>query len=136
MHDIARVAAFTGIILIIVEATAGNYIGLMSTKVRVINHIRAFFYLSSLLWYFAITNISKSRVIQNLHNLVSLCIREWLELPTSATLSGIISWTKPLNQWRLVVFFAGGQVFEKLGVVENILGSYTQKIALDSFTSR
>ena len=38
------------------------------------------------------------------------------------------------KQWRLVVFFAGGgQVFEKLGVVENILGSHTpKKITLDS----
>ena len=35
-------------------------------------------------------------------------------------------------QWRLVVFFAGGQ---KLGVVENISRSHTQKMTLDSITS-
>ena len=33
-------------------------------------------------------------------------------------------------------FSLGGQVFEKLGVVENIIGSHTQKITLDSIISR
>ena len=45
---------------------------------------------SKVSWDFTVTNISKSWVVQNLDNLVSRYIREWLELPISATLSSII----------------------------------------------
>ena len=45
--------------------------------------------LSKASWDFTVTNISKTWVIQNLKNIISRYIREWLELPISATLSGI-----------------------------------------------
>ena len=46
--------------------------------------------LSKVSWNFTVTNISKTWVIQNLDYLVSRYIREWLDLPIYATLSGII----------------------------------------------
>ena len=46
--------------------------------------------LSKASWDFTITNISKTWVIQNLDNIVSRYIREWLDFPISTTLSGII----------------------------------------------
>ena len=47
--------------------------------------------LSKASWDFTVTTISKTWIIHNLDNLVSHYIREWLELPISATLSRIIS---------------------------------------------
>ena len=46
--------------------------------------------LSKASWDFTVSNISKTWVVQNLDNIVSRYIREWLELPISATLSGLI----------------------------------------------
>ena len=46
--------------------------------------------LSKASWDFTVTYISKTWVIQNLDNIVSRYIREWLELPICATWSGII----------------------------------------------
>ena len=41
-------------------------------------------------WNVTVSNISKTWVIQNLDNIVSRYIREWLELPIIATLIGLI----------------------------------------------
>ena len=43
---------------------------------------------------------------------------------------------KCTDQWRLVVFFAGGASLRNTGCGQNILGSHTQKMTLDSITSR
>ena len=56
------------------------------------NNLRLYqaYLLSKVSWDFTVTNISKTWVIQNLDNLVSRYIREWLDLPIFATLSSII----------------------------------------------
>ena len=48
------------------------------------------YFLSKISWDFKVTNTSKTWVIQHLDELVSRYIREFLKLPISATLSGII----------------------------------------------
>ena len=46
--------------------------------------------LSKVSWHFTVADLPKTWVVQNLDNLVSNYIRQWLDLPVSATLSGII----------------------------------------------
>ena len=48
------------------------------------------FVLSKVSWHFTVAGLSKTRVTENLDNLVSKYIRRWLDLPVSATLSSII----------------------------------------------
>ena len=42
-----------------------------------------------IIWHFTVANLPKTWVVQNLDNLASNYIRQWLDLPISATLSGI-----------------------------------------------
>ena len=48
------------------------------------------FALSKVSWHFTVAYLSKTWVTENLDNLVSKYIRQWLDLPISATLSSII----------------------------------------------
>ena len=48
------------------------------------------FVLSKVSWHFTVADLSKTWVTENLDNLVSKSIRQWLDLPISATLSSII----------------------------------------------
>ena len=48
------------------------------------------FVLSKIAWHFTIADIGKTWVTENIDNLVSQYIRQWLELPISATLSSLI----------------------------------------------
>ena len=48
------------------------------------------FALSKVSWHFTAADLSKTCVTENLDNLVSKYIRQWLDLPISATLSSII----------------------------------------------
>ena len=48
------------------------------------------FVLSKLSWHFTIANLGKTWVVENIDNLVSKYIRQWLELPISATLSTLV----------------------------------------------
>ena len=45
---------------------------------------------SKLSWHFTIANLGKIWVAENIDNLVSKYIRQWLELPISATLSTLV----------------------------------------------
>ena len=45
------------------------------------------FVLSKVSWHFTVADLSKTWVTENLDNLVSKYIRQWLDLPVSATLS-------------------------------------------------
>ena len=45
--------------------------------------------LSKISWHFTVTDLGKSWILENLDNIVSKYIRQWLELPISATLSSI-----------------------------------------------
>ena len=48
------------------------------------------FVLSNLSWHFTTANLGKTGVVENIDHLVASCLRQWLELPTSATLSSLI----------------------------------------------
>ena len=48
------------------------------------------FVLSKLSWHFTIAGLGKTWVTENIYNLVSKYIRQWLELPISATLSTLV----------------------------------------------
>ena len=48
------------------------------------------FVLSKLSWHFTIADLGKTWVTENIYNLVSKYIRQWLELPISATLSTLV----------------------------------------------
>ena len=54
--------------------------------------------LSKLSWHLTVADLSKTWVIENLDNVVIRFIRQWLDLPISATLSGI---SLPRNQFGL-----------------------------------
>ena len=48
------------------------------------------FVLSKLSWHLTVADLSKTWVFQNLHNIVTKYIRQWLDLPISATLSTLV----------------------------------------------
>ena len=48
------------------------------------------FVLSKVSWHFTIANLSKTWVAENVDNLVSSYVRQWLELPISSTLSTLV----------------------------------------------
>ena len=48
------------------------------------------FVLSKIAWHFTIAGIGKTWVTENIDNIVSQYIRQWLELPISATLGSLI----------------------------------------------
>ena len=45
---------------------------------------------SKIAWHFAIADIGKTWVTENIDNIVSQYVRQWLEVPISATLSSLI----------------------------------------------
>ena len=48
------------------------------------------FVLSKISWHFPIASLGKTWVVEKIYNLVTSYIRQWLELPISATLSTLI----------------------------------------------
>ena len=54
--------------------------------------------LSKLSWHLAVANLSKTWAIEHLDSVVVRFVRKWLDLPISATLSGI---SLPRNQFGL-----------------------------------
>ena len=47
------------------------------------------FVLSKLSWHFTVADISKTWICEHLDNIVTKCVRQWLDLPISATISSI-----------------------------------------------
>ena len=80
--------------------------------------------LSKASWDFTVSNISKTWVVQNLDNIVSRYIREWLELPISATLSGLIL---SKNQFGLSLQLPSMKFLQCQAVQCNILKSSLNK---------
>ena len=76
--------------------------------------------LSKASWDFTVSNISKTWVIQNLDNIVSRYIREWFELPITATLSGLIL---SKNQFGLSLQLPSMKFLQCQAVQRNILKS-------------
>ena len=56
--------------------------------------------LSKISWHFTVTDLGKTWMSENLDNIVSRYIRQWLDIPISATLSSII-----LSSNKLVLAF-------------------------------
>ena len=48
------------------------------------------FVLSKLSWHLTVADLSKTWVVQNLDNIVTKYVRQWLDLPISATLSTLV----------------------------------------------
>ena len=48
------------------------------------------YFLSKLPWHFTVAAISKTWICEDLYNIVTKCVRQWLYLPISATISSII----------------------------------------------
>ena len=48
------------------------------------------FVLSKLSWHLTVADLSKTCVVQNLDNIVTKYVRQWLDLPISATLSTLV----------------------------------------------
>ena len=46
--------------------------------------------LPKLSWHFTVADISKTWICEHLDNIVTKCVRQWLDLPISATISSII----------------------------------------------
>ena len=71
-------------------------------SLRILPKNRLLFYhryvLSKLSWHLTVVYLSKTCIIGNLDNVVIRFIRQWLDLPISATLSGI---SLPRNQFGL-----------------------------------
>ena len=76
--------------------------------------------LSKLSWHFTVASLSKTWVIQNLDNVVIRFIRQWLDLPISATLSGIIL---PQNQFGLNLQLPSIKFFQCQNVLRTSLKS-------------
>ena len=76
--------------------------------------------LSKLSWHFTVASLSKTWVVKNLDNVVIRFIRQWLDLPISATLSGIIL---PQNQFGLNLQLPSVKFFQCQNVLRTSLKS-------------
>ena len=76
--------------------------------------------LSKLSWHLTVSNLSKTWVIQNLDNVVVRFVRKWLDIPISATLSGI---SLPRNQFGLNLLVPSVKFLQCRTVLHTILKS-------------
>ena len=80
------------------------------------------FVLSKLSWHFTIANLGKTWVVENVDNLVTSYIRQWLELPISATFSTLIL---PKFKYGVNFFLPSNKFLEAPSVIRNALKSST-----------
>ena len=78
------------------------------------------FVLSKISWNLTVADLSKTWVVENLDNLVSKYIRQWLDLPISATLSSIIL---SKNQFGLSLTLPSTKFLQCQTVLRNALKS-------------
>ena len=76
--------------------------------------------LSKLSWHLTVANLSKTWVIENLDNVVVRFVRKWLDLPISATLSGI---SLPRNQFGLNLLLPSVKLLQCQNVLRTALKS-------------
>jgi len=79
--------------------------------------------LSKLSWDLTVATLRKTWVIQHLDNVVTRFVRQWLDLPISATLSGIIL---PKNQFGLNLQLPSVKFIQCQTVLRNSLQSSQQ----------
>ena len=78
------------------------------------------FVLSKIAWHFTIADIGKTWVTENIDNLVSQYIRQWLDLPISATLSSLIL---SKSKYGMSLFLPSAKFMQCQVVVRNALKS-------------
>ena len=78
------------------------------------------FVLSKLSWLFTIANFGKAWVVENVNNLVTSHIRQWLELPISATLSTL---TLPKSKYGINFILPSTKFLQCQTVIRNALKS-------------
>ena len=78
------------------------------------------FVLSKLSWHFTIANLGKTWVVENVDNLVTSYIRQWLELPISATLSTLIL---PKSKYGINFILPSTKFLQCQAVIRNALKS-------------
>ena len=78
------------------------------------------FILSKIAWHFTITGIGKTWVTENIDNLVSQYIRQWLDLPISATLSSLILLN---SKYRMSLILPTSKFMQCQVIVRNALKS-------------
>ena len=76
--------------------------------------------LSKLSWHLTVVTVPKTWVIQHLDNVVTGFVRQWLDLPISATLRGIIL---PKNQFGLNLQLPSVKFTQCQNVLQNYLRS-------------
>ena len=76
--------------------------------------------LSKLSWHLTVADLSKTWVIENLDNVVVRFVRQWLDLPISATLSGI---SLPRNKFGLSLLLPSVKFHQCQTVLRNVLKS-------------
>ena len=81
--------------------------------------------LSKLSWHLTVADLSKTWVIENLDNVVVRFVRQWLDLPISATLSGV---SLPRNKFGLNLFLPSVKFQQCQTVLCNILKSSSNAI--------
>ena len=74
--------------------------------------------LSKLSWYLTVADLSKTWIIENLDNVVVRFIRQWLDLPISATLRGI---SLPSNNFGLNLLLPSVKFQQCQTVLGNVL---------------
>ena len=80
--------------------------------------------LSQVSWHLTVADLSKTWIVENLDNQVSAFIRRWLDLPISATLSGIIL---SKNQFGLNLILPSVKFMQCQTVYHNALKSSPNK---------
>ena len=78
------------------------------------------FVLSKIAWHFTITDIGKTWVTENIDNIVSQYVRQWLELPISATLSSL---TLSKSKYGMSLILPSTKFMQCQVVVRNALKS-------------
>ena len=76
--------------------------------------------ISKVSWHFTVADLSKTWVAENLDNLISKYIRQWLDLPIIATLSSIIL---SKNQFGLNLILHSVKIAQCQTVCRNSLSS-------------
>ena len=78
------------------------------------------FVLSKLSWHFIIANLGKTWIVENVGNFVTSYIRQWLELPISATLSTLIL---PKSKYGINFILPSTKFLQCQTVIRNALKS-------------
>ena len=80
------------------------------------------FVLSKLAWHLTVADLSKTWVVENLNNVLSRFVRQWLDLPISATFSSLIL---KKSRYRINLILPSIKFSECQTIIRNVLKSST-----------